>query len=220
MVDSGVSQPSGGAERGQLDRTTAAGQDRVSVSACEEPIDGLDVQRIVDTVNSAARMEWTLDGKPHNVIGTADSNSNAPLVDRRPFRDAESNGDGLGQRDMVTPGRLDVVGLRQLAGNAVEHRVMAVQLDRRSRCIGRHDRLGAPVIAARQQPDQVQNPFQLVGFDAQQLRRRSAGPFLRFDQIGSSGDRGHTVTERVCQPAEQFVVYGKPARRALAAARG
>lgn len=220
MVDSGVSQPSRGAERGQLDRTTAVGQDRVSVSGREEPIDGLDVQRIVDTVNSAARMEWTLDGKPHNVIGTADGNSNAPLVDRRPFRDAESNGDGLGQRDMVTPRRLDVVGLRQLAGNAVEHSMVAVQLDRRSRCIGRHDRLGVPVIAARQQPDQVQNPFQLVGFDAQQLRRRSAGPFLRFDEVGSSGDRGHTVAERVCQPAEQFVVYGKPARRALAAARG
>lgn len=220
MVDSGVSQPSRSAERGHLDRAATIGQDGASVTGREEPIDGLDVERIVGTVDGSARMEWTLDGKPDDVNGAADSNANAANIDRRTFRDAEPNGDGLGQCDMVGPRRLDVVSVHQLAGNAVEPSVMAVQLDRRSRCIGRHDRLGVPIIAARQQPDQLQDPFQLVGFDAQQLRRRDAGPFLRFDQIGSSGDRGHTVTERVCQPAEQFVVYGKPARRAIAAARG
>ncbi len=219
-VDSAVPQPSRSAERGHLDRAAAIGQHSAPVAVREEPIDGLDVERIVGMVDGAARMEWTLDGKPHDVIGTAHSNSNAALVDRRTFGDAESNSDGLGQRGMVGPRRLDVAGPHQLAGNTVEHSVMAVQLDRRSRCIGRYDRLGVPVITARQQPDQLQNPFQLIGFDAQQLRRCDAGPFLRFNQIGSSGDRGHTVTERVCQPAEQFVVYGKPARRAIAAARG
>ena len=206
-----------------LNAASVLNRESAAVARVEEPLRGVDIKR-----RFARRLTSVDDGigvRSHHVNTdgvrcAANVHARCTHTTGSSLRDIQRNDNRVLQRGGVGPRRCKVVIDNQLARDFTERRIKCVQRDRRARSIGRHDRLSFAAVATRQQSQELQEVFQLVGFDAQHVRRPLVGLMRQFDHMRDGRDRCNAVAERVCQPAEQFVMYRKPARRAVAAARG
>ncbi len=224
MISLSPSRGSVRREAQDLDAASVFYCECTAVARVEEPlrcghvecIFGADVDCVVvDRIDQGLH-----DVETHDVRCAADEHSHGTQAIDAPLRDRERDNNRVLQRSGIGPRRCKIVIEDHLARNIAQRRVHRVQFDRRSRSIGRHGWLSVAPIATRQQADELQEVLEMVGLDAQHMRRPLVGLIRQFDHLGDGRNRRNAVTEHVCQAAEQFVMYGKPARRALAAVRG
>lgn len=210
-------------EAHDLDTASVLNRERATVARVEEPLRGADIQGILSSGLIQVDDEIGVRSHhvdTHDVRCATDVHLRGAHATGIPLRNIQRDDHCVLQRGRVGPRRCEVVVNDQLTRDVTERRIERVQLDRRARSIGRHDWLGFAPIATRQQAQELQKVLELVSFDAHDVRRPLVGLIRQFDHVRDGRDRRNAVTERVCQPAEQFVMYSKPARRALAAARG
>ena len=215
-------RPLGGEGR-DLNAASMVNRECTAVAHLDEPVRGLDVDSVfganVNAIDDGTR-QCSHDVEAHDVRCAADVNLRGAQSTCTPLRDIQSDDYRVLQRGGVGPRRCEIVIEEQLARDVTQRRVKRVQLDRRARSIGRHNWLRFAMVVTRQQSQKVQEMHEMVSFDAEYKRRPLVRLIRRVDHMRDGRNRCNAVAERVCQPAEQFVMYGKPARRALAAVRG
>ena len=224
MIGLSLSRGALGREAHDLDAASVFYRERAAVALVEKPLRGVDIECVFGAdVNGVidARIDQGLhDVETHDVRRAADGHLYGAQTTDTPLGDRQRDNNRVLQRGRIGPGRREIVSDDQLARDITQRGVHAVQLDRRARSIGRHDWLSIAPIATRQQADELQEALEMVGLNAQHVRRPLVDLVRQFDHMRDGRNRRNAITEHVCQAAEQFVMYSKPARRALAAARG
>ncbi len=217
-----LSRRSLGGEGRDLNTAAIFNRECAATARLDEPVRSVDIEYVfganVNALDDSVRHR-THDVDAHDVRCAANVDLRSPQCTGTPLCDSESDDNRVLQRGGIGPRRCEIVTDNQLARDITQCRVKRVQLDRRARSIGRHDWLSFATVVARQQSQKVQEVLELVGFDAQHVRRSLIGLIRQPDHLRDGRNRRNAVAQRVCQPAEQFVMYSKPARRALAAAR-
>lgn len=157
--------------------------------------------------------------EPHDVVRAADTNRYAFACADVSFGTGECGSDGEFDRGSVTPRGHHVAVEMHVADHIASVRMMGVQVDRRTRDIGRKNRLERLVVASRQLAQRLQQHLQSVGLQSQRLDGLNTARLSDVEQRNGSENRPNTIAQRMCHAAKQIVMYGQPARRTRAVAR-
>ena len=183
-----------------------------SVASRQKPVDRARVERqFIGLALTGAAIGGHLDphhlalgGQRHAYAGAARSHS----AGRR-----QRHAQRVLQRRRLGSDWLDIVGGDHGAGHVPVVGMMLEQRQGSAHTVAGQQRFEIGVAASRQLPQLLQQPVQTVGIGTQSGEHAFVGNTRRIEERGDGGDRRHAIAERMCQPAEQIVMYREPARR-------
>ena len=180
---------------------------RVPVALREQPVDGV---QIVARTDVRLRL---LGACPelHMVAVHAQRYHHGPLAqagrgeqrDRRGVRD----GAGFGAHG-------EYIALRGHDDRATTHdRMLLRQSPRLLHRVGEQHRLESGIGPTGKLADQLQQPLEPVGIASHPVDEPRIGHDARFQHSGRCRHGRHAIADRMCQPAQQFVMNGEPSLR-------